>query len=176
MEEYHKVRKTGLKTEDLRFGTKQRLETAILSVVAVRMLNLRWSRESCPEAPATVIASAEEIEAVESLKPGKPVVTVKQFVDRVGRAGRVSGPQVRWPTGLAKPVAWLPTPRGHPLGHATRQTAGLRQLHELWDIGSPEGPGRSTPDSSSEGASDTSQDAHFGASGKALKPGPSGPG
>ena len=93
LEEYHKVQKTGLKMEDLRFETKGRLETAIaiLSVIAVRMLNLRWSRESCPEAPATVIASAEEIEAVESLRPGKPVVTVKQFVDRVAGLGGFLG-------------------------------------------------------------------------------------
>ncbi|MBX3401355.1 MAG: IS4 family transposase [Gemmataceae bacterium] len=93
MEEYHKVQKTGCRIEDVRFETKERLRAAIalISVVAVRMLNLRWARESCPDASASAIASVEEIEAVELARPGKPIVTVKQFVDRVAGLGGFLG-------------------------------------------------------------------------------------
>lgn len=93
MEEYHKAQKTGLRMEDLRFETRQRLETAIaiLSVIAVRILQLRWARDSCPDASASLIASEQEIHAVESVRPGKPVVTVKQFIDRVAGLGGFLG-------------------------------------------------------------------------------------
>ena len=67
------------------------LVVALISVVAVRMLNLRWARESCPDASATALASAEEIAAVELARPGKPIVTVKQFVDRVAGLGGFLG-------------------------------------------------------------------------------------
>ena len=43
IEEYHKAKKTGCQIEDLQFHTRQALEPmiALLSVVAVRLLNLR---------------------------------------------------------------------------------------------------------------------------------------
>lgn len=93
VEEYHKVQKTGCRIEDLRFETKERLQAAIalISVVAVRMLNLRWARESCPDAAATAIASEEEIEAVQLARPGRRIDTVKQFVDRVAGLGGFLG-------------------------------------------------------------------------------------
>jgi hypothetical protein len=92
-EEYHKVQKTGCRIEDIRFETKTRLQTmiAIISVVAVRMLNLRWMRESCPDAPATTIASEEEIVAIQAARPGKPILTVKEFVNRVAGLGGFLG-------------------------------------------------------------------------------------
>ena len=64
MEEYHKVLKTGCRIEDLRFATRERLQTAIalISVVAVRILQIRWTRESCPNAPASAVATAEELD------------------------------------------------------------------------------------------------------------------
>jgi hypothetical protein len=101
MEEYHKVQKTGLRIEDVRFETKDRLETAIaiLSVIAVRMLTLRWARESCPNAPATTIASEDEIEAVQRARPGKPIATVQQFVDRVAGLGGFLGRKGDGPPG-----------------------------------------------------------------------------
>ncbi len=93
MEEYHKVQKTGCRIEDLRFETRERLQAAIalISVVAVRMLSLRWARESCPDAPAAAIASDQEIQAVQAARPGQPVVTARQFVDRVAGLGGFLG-------------------------------------------------------------------------------------
>jgi transposase-like protein/transposase Tn5 family protein len=100
-EEYHKVQKTGCRIEDLRFETRDRLHTAIalLSVVAVRMLQLRWARESCPDAPASAVASPEEIEAAQAARPGKPIRTVKQFVDRVAGLGGYLGRKCDGPPG-----------------------------------------------------------------------------
>lgn len=101
MEEYHKVQKTGCRIEDVRFETRERLEAAIalISVVAVRMLQLRWARESCPDAPAEVVATAEELAALAAARPGKPIVTVKQFVDRVAGLGGYLGRKSDGPPG-----------------------------------------------------------------------------
>jgi hypothetical protein len=94
MEEYHKVQKTGCGIEDLRFETKDRLLAAIalLSVVAVRVLGLRWSRDAQPDDPAEVIASPEELAVLAALAPHKPGVrTVRMFVDRVAGLGGFLG-------------------------------------------------------------------------------------
>jgi hypothetical protein len=101
MEEYHKVQKTGCRIEDLRFETRGRLHTAIalVSVVAVRMLQLRWSREACPDAPASAVASEEELQAVQAARAGKAIVTVKQFVDRVAGLGGYLGRKCDGPPG-----------------------------------------------------------------------------
>lgn len=101
MEEYHKVQKTGCRIEDLRFETRGRLQTAIalISVVAVRMLDLRWMRDACPDAPATAVAGVEEIRAVEAARPGEAIVTVKQFVDRVAGLGGYLGRKGDGPPG-----------------------------------------------------------------------------
>lgn len=101
MEEYHKVQKTGCRIEDLRFETRDRLHTAIalISVVAVRMLQLRWTRETCPHAPAEAVATSEELQAIQAARPGKPIVTVKQFVDRVAGLGGYLGRKCDGPPG-----------------------------------------------------------------------------
>jgi hypothetical protein len=90
MEEYHKVQKTGCGIEDLRFETRDRLRAAIalLSVVAVRVLALRWARDGRPDAPAEAVASPEELAVLASLAPDRPPVrTVRMFVDRVAGLG-----------------------------------------------------------------------------------------
>jgi hypothetical protein len=94
MEEYHKVQKSGCGIEDLRFETKERLQAAIaiLSVVAVRVLSLRWMRDSHPEASAEVVATEEELEVLHALAPHQPPIrTVKRFVDRVAGLGGFLG-------------------------------------------------------------------------------------
>jgi hypothetical protein len=100
-EEYHKAQKTGCRIEDLRFETVERLQSAIalLSVVAVRILQLRWQRDECPDAPAESVASAEELEVLPRVRPGKPIVTVKQFVDRVAGLGGYLGRKCDGPPG-----------------------------------------------------------------------------
>lgn len=89
MEEYHKVQKTGLGIEKIRFETKERLLAAIalLSVVAVRVLGLRWYRDAKPEEPAETLASEVELAVLKKLEPSRSIVTVKEFVDAVARLG-----------------------------------------------------------------------------------------
>ena len=101
MEEYHKAQKTGCRMEDLRFETVPRLQAAIalLSVVAVRLLQLRWMRDACPNADAKAVASPEELAAAEAARPGKPIKTVKQFVDRVAGLGGYLGRKCDGPPG-----------------------------------------------------------------------------
>jgi hypothetical protein len=101
-EEYHKVQKTGLGIEDLRFETKGRLLAAIalLSVVAVRVLGLRWERDARPDDPAGRVADPGEVAVLEALAPGKPAVTtVRQFVDRVAGLGGYLGRKHDGPPG-----------------------------------------------------------------------------
>lgn len=102
MEEYHKVQKTGCGIEDIRFETKDRLLAAIalLSVIAVRVLGLRWQRDAQPEEPAEAVASPEELEMLAALAPTKPAVrTVKMFVDRVAGLGGHLGRKCDGPPG-----------------------------------------------------------------------------
>jgi hypothetical protein len=101
MEEYHKAQKTGCRIEDLRFETVARLQAAIalLSVVAVRILQLRWQRDECPDAPAESVASAEELAVLQAVRPDRPIVTVKQFVDRVAGLGGYLGRKCDGPPG-----------------------------------------------------------------------------
>jgi len=91
-EEYHKVEKTGLRIEDQRFETKEAMfaSLALMSVVAIRMLQLRYARDEQPDAPASQIATQEEIEMVSKATKyrAKPsTMTVKRFVDGVARLG-----------------------------------------------------------------------------------------
>jgi len=101
MEEYHKAQKTGCRIEDLRFETIDRLRTAIalVSVVAVRILQLRWYRDADPGAPAASVATPDELEAVQAARPGEPIATVKQFVDRVAGLGGYLGRKCDGPPG-----------------------------------------------------------------------------
>jgi hypothetical protein len=88
------VQKTGCGIKDLRFETRDRLLAAIalLSVVAVRVLGLRWARDAQPDDPAEAIAGAEELAVLAALAPHKPCVrTVRMFVDRVAGLGGFLG-------------------------------------------------------------------------------------
>jgi Transposase DNA-binding/Transposase Tn5 dimerisation domain len=101
-EEYHKVQKTGCGIERLRFETKGRLRAAIalLSVVAVRVLALRWARDGRPGDPAAAVAGPEELAVLAALAPGEPPVrTVRQFVDRVAGLGGYLGRKGDGPPG-----------------------------------------------------------------------------
>jgi hypothetical protein len=62
-EEYHKVEKTGLRSEAQRFETGPRMlaALAIVSVVAVRLLQLRYARDEQPDAPAQQLATDLEL-------------------------------------------------------------------------------------------------------------------
>jgi hypothetical protein len=102
VEEYHKVQKTGLGVERLRFETRDRLRAAIalLGVVAVRVLGLRWCREGMPEAPVERVASGEELRVLAALSSTRPPpTTVRQFVDAVAKLGGWLGRKCDGPPG-----------------------------------------------------------------------------
>jgi hypothetical protein len=101
-EEYHKVQKSGCRIEDLRFETKPRLLRALslLSVVAVRVLSLRWRRDADGESPVGVVASELEVAVVEKAsRSGTPLATVRQFVDAVAKLGGYLGRKCDGPPG-----------------------------------------------------------------------------
>jgi hypothetical protein len=101
-EEYHKVEKSGLRIEGQRFESYAPLVAAlaILAVVAIRVLQLRYARDAQPEADARTIATAEEIKLVErATKRVGRVLTVKQFVDALARLGGYLGRKGDGPPG-----------------------------------------------------------------------------
>ena len=120
---------------------RERLRTAIalVSVVAVRILDLRGARDAGSDAPAAV--SDEELEAVQAARPGKPIVTVKQFVDRVVGLGGDLGRKCDGPLG------WQTLWRGYQrladivLGYTLAKQAYLFvQSNSGYEIGGEPGP------------------------------------
>jgi hypothetical protein len=94
VEVFHDIEKTGCSEEDRRFETAERMEAclAILSVVAVRVFQLRTALTSMPEAPAEQVGSTEEIQVVRRvLKHRKGSFSVKDFVRGVARLGGFLG-------------------------------------------------------------------------------------
>jgi hypothetical protein len=94
VEVYHDVEKNGCREEARRFETAERLGAclAVLSVVAVRVLQLRCALEAQPDAPAQRVASAAEVSAVRRLVGHQGAgLTVRDFVRGVGRLGGFLG-------------------------------------------------------------------------------------
>jgi len=94
VELFHDAEKNGCGVEERRFATAERMETcvALLSVVAVRVLQLRTALEAQPAAAAAAVGTAEEIDLVRQLvgAPAGPL-TVRAFVRGVGRLGGFLG-------------------------------------------------------------------------------------
>jgi hypothetical protein len=89
IEEFHKGLKTGLKAEDLQLETAARLFAAIavMSVVALRLLDLRELGRADPEAPAPATGlSALELELL-SLATDRALTTVASVLLALGRLG-----------------------------------------------------------------------------------------
>jgi hypothetical protein len=101
-EEFHKVEKTGLGAERLRFETAGRLlaALALLSVVAARVLDLRWRRDAAPEADAGTAATPQEIALVRKATRFRGShLTVRAFVDGVAKLGGYLGRRGDGPPG-----------------------------------------------------------------------------
>jgi hypothetical protein len=89
IEEFHKGLKTGLKAEELQLERADRLFAAIavMSVVALRLLDLRELGRMAPEAPATVTGLSDlELELL-SLAVDRPLTTVASVLLALGRLG-----------------------------------------------------------------------------------------
>ncbi|HEY4377082.1 MAG TPA: IS4 family transposase [Acidimicrobiales bacterium] len=92
VEVFHDIEKNGCRVEGRRFETADRMAAclAILSVVAVRVFQLRTALDHQPGAGAEAVASGEEV-AVLGEALGVPVATVKDFVRGVARLGGFLG-------------------------------------------------------------------------------------
>jgi hypothetical protein len=89
IEEFHKALKTGLKAEELQLEKGHRLFAAIavMSIVALRLLDIRELGRRTPEAPAACVGlSGEELEIL-SLEVGRVLTTVAEVVLAIGRLG-----------------------------------------------------------------------------------------
>lgn len=94
VEVYHDIEKNGCSEEDRRFETAPRMEAclAILSVVAVRIFQLRTALECQPNEPAEQVATQEEIQVLRRfLKHTSGPFTVKNFVRGVAGLGGFLG-------------------------------------------------------------------------------------
>jgi hypothetical protein len=92
-EVYHDIEKNGCSEEARRFETAGRMEAclAILSVVAVRIFQLRCALASQGEQAAEQVAPAEEIDVVRRLLGQKKDLTVRDFVRGVAKLGGFLG-------------------------------------------------------------------------------------
>lgn len=91
IEDYHKALKTGCHVEQRYYETAPRLErvTGLLSVLAVRLLQLKTAARETPDRPAAEVAPAQWIELVQIArkKPANPKLTIRQFLRAVAALG-----------------------------------------------------------------------------------------
>jgi hypothetical protein len=94
VEVFHDIEKNGCGEEDRRFETAGRLEAclAILSLVAVRVFQLRTALEHQPDEPAEQVATRAEIQVIRRwTRHGSGLLTVRDFVRGVARLGGFLG-------------------------------------------------------------------------------------
>lgn len=91
IEDYHKAFKTGCHVEQRYYETAGALErvTGLLSVVAVRLLQLKTAALETPDRPAVEVAPAEWVELVQVVrkKPVNPQMTLREFIRAIGGLG-----------------------------------------------------------------------------------------
>jgi hypothetical protein len=93
IETWHKVMKSGCKVEDCRLEHGVRLQRylTLFSIIAVRLMRVTYLARAQPEAPATTVFSAAEIEALQircdpnPTPPSAP--TLREAVRMLGRLG-----------------------------------------------------------------------------------------
>jgi hypothetical protein len=93
-EDYHQAEKTGCREEHVRFQDAGALEAslALLSAVAVRVVQLRQAARACPQEPAQRVASGLEIEMLaQALGVMAAAMTVGAFVLGVAKLGGFLG-------------------------------------------------------------------------------------
>jgi hypothetical protein len=88
IEEFHKCLKTGCRLESRLYLTAGRLEAvaAMLSIVAVRLLQLKTLARTQPELPAESIAPKAWLEMLRALRK-RPIHTVRDFVHHLAGLG-----------------------------------------------------------------------------------------
>jgi hypothetical protein len=93
IETFHRVLKSGLKVEDCRLESAERLarHLALCSVIAVRMMHVAYLAREQPQLPASAAFSEEELEAMHVLTreglPPKEAPPLKEAVQMVAKIG-----------------------------------------------------------------------------------------
>lgn len=106
IEDYHKALKTGCGVERRYYETAERLErvTGLLSVVAVRLLQLKTAARETPDRPAVEVAPTQWVELVQLVrkKPVNPRMTLRDFLRAIaglgGHLGRKGDGEPGWIT------------------------------------------------------------------------------
>lgn len=106
IEDYHKALKTGCRVEHRQYQTAERLErvTGLLSVLAVRLLQLKTAARQTPDRPAREIAPARWIAMLQRVRRQPPdcEITIHQFVRALaglgGHLGRKRDGEPGWIT------------------------------------------------------------------------------
>lgn len=95
IEEYHKALKSGCRLEERQYATARRLEaiTGVLSVLAVRLLQLKTLARNEPQRPAVEVVPARWITMLRSLRkrPPKTPWTVREFYRELAKLGGFLG-------------------------------------------------------------------------------------
>jgi hypothetical protein len=89
IEEFHKGLKTGMKAEELQLEIASRLFAAIavMSIVALRLLDLRELGRRAPAAPAACVGLSALESEILSLEVGRVLTTVAEVLLAIGRLG-----------------------------------------------------------------------------------------
>jgi hypothetical protein len=91
IEEYHKALKTGCRLEERQYRTNRRLEavTGMLSILAVRLLQLRTTARRTPERPAAEVVPRRWLEMLRAVQKGRhrAITTVYEFYRALARLG-----------------------------------------------------------------------------------------
>lgn len=106
IEDYHKALKTGCRVEARYYETSDRLErvTGLLSVVAVRLLQLKTVARETPDRPAVEVAPKQWVTLIQLVrkKPVNPNMTIREFIRAVaglgGHLGRKCDGEPGWIT------------------------------------------------------------------------------
>ena len=94
VEDYHKCLKTGCRVEDRQYQTSERLErvTGLLSVVAVRLLQLKFVARTDPDRPAARVVPQAWLRMLKALRKGRPQVnTIGNFFRSLAMLGGFLG-------------------------------------------------------------------------------------
>lgn len=91
IEDYHKCYKTGCHVEQRQYETAERLErvAGLLSVVAVRMLQMRTAARETPDAPAETVAPRQWVSMLRVVRkiPATRTLTIRDFVRQLAGLG-----------------------------------------------------------------------------------------
>jgi hypothetical protein len=95
VEEFHKALKTGCRLESRQYETAKRLEavTAVLSILAVRLVQLKMVARDDPQRPAEQVVPRRWISMLECLRKRKPSApwTVRDFYREMAKLGGFLG-------------------------------------------------------------------------------------